>query len=537
MRFSRGDVISRKYEIEEHLGTGIFGTTYLARHIASGRHVVVKFLRPDLITGDGGMARFEAAFAKAKTVRNPGLVRYGEINQHNDLPYLTEEYFKSESLRQVIDHHVSAAEPFTLQDTCQIVIKVLEALQVAHEQGLVHRNVKPENILVRTTRSGPGGSRIVRAIKVTDIGIPDMVSGDALGDRYDSEFDSSYMAPELLSYTQPGQPQSDIYSIGVILYELLCGQVPKGTFFSPTQVRDDLPEHVDHLVELALSPEPGDRYPTARDMIKDIQRSFQLDIQEGGRQGPNIRNIMIALAVALLATVGVGMYLSVDDTDPLDEARKRDEIIRRQVQLENPLPSEAEIKAMQAQHPDMAYVPGGTFVMGRLLQEDPKVVSPSEPAAKKTEAPAFFIDRFEFPNRPGELPTGKVSFKEAQETCGAKGKRLCTAVEWEKACKGVPNFIYAYGDTWDPAMCGSAMDEAYQLGSRKDCISNYGVFDMSGGFREWTDSSPPNKPDRKVVKGGLRGNAERGSRCAFSVDEDAGYAEATLTFRCCISAQ
>ena len=114
-----------------------------------------------------------------------------------------------------------------------------------------------------------------------------------------------------------------------------------------------------------------------------------------------------------------------------------------------------------------------------------------------------------------------------------QGKRLCSAREWEKACKGLPNFVYSYGDTWDGAMCGEAMDQPYLGGERKDCVSGYGVYDMSGGFREWTATATTRK-DRRIVKGGLRGNSMRGSRCAFSVDEDMGYAETTLTFRCCM---
>ena len=79
------------------------------------------------------------------------------------------------------------------------------------------------------------------------------------------------------------------------------------------------------------------------------------------------------------------------------------------------------------------------------------------------------------------------------------------------------------------------MDEQYTSGSRKECHSGYGVFDLSGGFREWTADSPGQRDTRKIVKGGQRGNPERGTRCAFSVDEATGYAEPTLGFRCCVS--
>lgn len=533
LSFQRGDVISRKYEIEEPLGTGTFGATYLARHITSNRHVVIKFIWPKLVSTPAARERLQEGFARAKNLRHPNLVKYGELNEHDGLVYVTEEYFQAETLRQVIQHHISSSEPFTLQDACQIVIKVLEALEVGHESGIFHRDIKPENVLVRTQRSGPGGSRIVRTVKVTDLGIADIVDGTLLGDRFDSGYDSTYMAPELVHFGQDGTPQADIYSVGVILYELLCGQVPRGTFFSPTQVRDDLPEHVDQIVELALSPDSSDRYPSPKDMILDIQRSFNIDNQSGGGSGKGFRTMLIGLALAVLGVVGIGVYFGIfGQENPIEAAKRQDEIWRKQVQIENTLPDEATIRAMQEKHPEMNYVPAGPYLMGRLNVEA-GVAPMSEPSGKKMNVTAFYIDRFEFPNRPGELPAGKVSYADAEDACKKLNKRLCRAEEWEKACKGFPNFIYSYGDTYDPSMCGGGMESAYKLGERRDCVSPYGVYDMSGGFREWTSTSPPGKETRKFVKGGLRGSDEMGSRCAFAVDEDIQYSESTLTFRCC----
>jgi len=535
LTFARGDVVSRKYEIENHLGDGVFGKTYLARHIASGKHVALKFVQPHLMESDGAAERLKKSFAAAKRIRHAGLVRYGEINEHNGLTYLVQEYFKSQSLRQVMDEMLGSEQAFTLQDACQIVIKVLESLQIGHDEGLFHRNVKPENILVHTQRSGPGGSKVVRTIKLTDLGIVDMFDPEAIGDRYSSHMDSPYLAPELSGFGSEGTPQADIYSVGVVLYELLCGQVPRGTFLSPTQVREDLPEHVDHLVELGLSPDQGDRYPSAKDMVFDIQRSFNLEMQQGGPKKTSLKNILIGIGVGTAAVVLAGLYLG--SRDPVDhnvDKAEQDELVRKQVLQDNPLPSDAIVQTMIKAQPDMVWIPGGSFVQGRLSSEDGTMASPSEPLRKVVQVEDFYIDRYEFPNRPDQLPVGQVSYKDATEACEKVGKRLCTALEWEKACKGPGNYIYTYGDTWDGSMCGGAMDEPYKLGSREDCVSGYGVFDMSGGFREWTETSPSGRDQRKIVKGGQRGNPERGARCAFSVDEDADYAESTLTFRCCL---
>lgn len=534
LTFARGDVVSRKYEVENHLGNGVFGSTYLARHIASGRHVTIKFINPEMLAPDGAMEHFREAFAKAKKVRHPALIRYGEINEHDGVVYLTQEYFKSQSLRQVMDEYVAGGQAFTLQDACQILIKVLEAVQVGNDAGIFHRDLKPENVLIHTQRSGPGGKNVVRTVRVTDLGVVDMLAGGKVGDRYDSEdLDSPYLAPELAGFTSSGSPTADVYSVGVMLYELLCGQVPQGTFLSPTQVREDLPEHIDAVIELALSSDPNDRYPTARDMVSDIQRAFNLEMQDAPKK-TSYRNILLGIAggVALLGLVG--LYFSQRETPPPEQdSRVQDELLRKEVQRANPVPDEAIVKKMLEAEPDMVWIPAGTFIKGRLRHEDNSMASSSEKLAVVIELPSFYIDRYEFPNRKGEQPVGNVSQKDAEMACQEVGKRLCTADEWEKSCKGPENFIYSYGDTPDGSFCGEAMDEPYRVGDRENCLSGYGVFDMSGGFREWTASAKESKPSRKLVKGGQRGNYERGTRCAFGVDEDEGYAEATMSFRCC----
>ena len=239
--------------------------------------------------------------------------------------------------------------------------------------------------------------------------------------------------------------------------------------------------------------------------------------------------------VAAGAFLVIGYAVGVGRAD----ARAADETIRKQVQAKTRIPTEPELDAMVAQHPEMLYIPPGPFVMGRLNQEDMGTASRSEPKATAVEVPAFYIDRYEYPNRvqdaegKPERPVGRVTWTDAQKSCEAIGKRLCTEEEWEKACKGPANYIYSYGDTWDADMCGAGVDEPGPLGDPKSCTSGYGVWGMSGGQREWT-ATQAGKGARRIVKGGLRGNGERGSRCAFAVDEAEGFADSTLAFRCCL---
>ena len=269
-------------------------------------------------------------------------------------------------------------------------------------------------------------------------------------------------------------------------------------------------------------------------MINDIQRSFSLEMQSG-RTVVSFRNILMGLGAAIVLAVGIGAYvLTSDKPDPLAEARRQDEMIRRNVQSQNPLPDEAIVKAMLEQHKEMVYVPGGTFVRGRYGSEAPDVATSSEPLRDVVKVPDFFIDRYEFPNKVNAKPAVRVTWAQADDACLQVGKRLCSSDEWEKACKGPGNLIYAYGDEFSEA-CGAEVVGSYKLGDRSECVSGYGVYDLSSGLREWSETPKPGKDGRMLVKGNQH-NPIRGTRCAFAVDESSGFSETTLGFRCCLNA-
>lgn len=542
-QFKAGDVVAGRYEITEFLGSGLLGATYLARNQQSNKYLAIKFLRAALVRNPKDRARFERAFESAREVKNDKIIRYGEILDHNGLVCFTQEYFKSQSLRQLIEEYQQQSRSFTLQEACQIVIQVLEAADVLHQLGHIHRNLKPENVLVQSRSTGPGATKVVRTIKITDAGLTDILNPTIFAESYVRRDEARYLAPELSGFEHGGSAPSDIYSVGVMLYELLVGQTPRGTYLSPTQLREDLPDHINDIVEIALDANAEGRYPTARDMINDIQRSFSGEVQD--EVGPSsLRRTLAAIGAVTVLIVGVGIALSINNQDPLEEARRKDTVLKAQVQQELRLPTEAEMKIVNGQHPEMLYVPDGPFIMGRFNAEDVgTTASQSEPLTKVVKVPGFFIDRYEFPNATKDRnnapvkPVARVTWEEASSTCQKAGKRLCTEEEWEKACKGPNNTIYAYGDAFDKTKCGEGMDEPYTLGDHADCISGYGVVDMSGGLREWTNTVAGTKGTRRVVKGGLRANDERVTRCAFAVDESVNFSDGTLSFRCCLDVE
>ena len=538
---SRGNVIAGTYEIEQKLGAGLLGATYLAKNNKTRQQVAIKFIKPSLLPSERDHERLDRAFAAAQKIKHDGVVRVLEMGKHQGIAWLAMEYFESQDLRAVMNEYQKEQKPFTIQEACQIAIRILEATDAIHKSGIIHKNLKPENVLVQSKRIGPGGGKIVRTIKISDVGIADIVNPSIFAEGYVARDEMPYLAPELTAFSEPGSPPSDIYSVGVLLYELLVGQTPRGTYLAPTQLRGDLPEHIDDIVEVAMDPDSNGRYPTCQDMLNDIQTSFSGDIFDK-QVSIGFRNVLVGVAVLVTILVGYTVYIAKfqEKVDPMETARAEDDAMRRMLATSNPPPDQATIDAKTALHREMLYIPNGTFAMGRLHQEGLETAFQSEPLAQVETVGAFYIDRFEFPNTlkdPGGnpvKPAAKVTWQQADEACARLGKRLCTEEEWEKACKGPANWIYSYGDTFDLEMCGGGINQPYHLGERESCVSGYGVYDLSGGLREWTATLHGPKKNRAVVKGGLKTNNERGSRCAFSVDESTTYADGTLAFRCCL---
>lgn len=539
--YNRGDIIAGKYEVTELLGTGLLGATYLVRNTQTNKYAALKFLRPSLVKNPKDRARFLAAFEAARQVKSERVIRYGEMLEHEGLLGFTQEYFKSQSLRHLLEEYQREKKSFSLQEACQIIVQILEAADALHAEGIIHRNLKPENVLVQSKATGPAGSKVVRTVRVSDVGTAEVVSPTIFAESYVSRAEARYVAPELSGFEHTGSAPSDVYSVGVMLYELLVGQTPRGTYLAPTQLREDLPDHIDDIVEIALDANAEGRYPTARDMINDIQRSFSEESSDETSSG-SFRKVIMGAGAAGLVVLGIGLYVGVvDEANPQAAAAAKDEQVRAEVKAKLQVPPKETMEAMAALHPEMLYIPPGAFIMGRFNAEEVgSKASLSEPLTKVVELPGFYIDRYEFPNTVKDLngnpvkPVARVTWQEAADTCASFGKRLCTEEEWEKACKGPDNSIYAYGDAYDEAPCGKSMDEPYALGDRSACMSGYGVMDLSGGLREWTSTVEGAKGTRRLVKGGLRDNNGRGSRCGFAVDESITYSDGTLSFRCCL---
>ncbi len=534
LQLRQGDVLAKKYEIDAPMGAGPQGGSYLARSLSSSKKFVIKLL--------AGPAAPEAAatalIQRANDVMSEGLVRTVDTGEHQGHRWMAYEYVEGESLRRLLDEYAGQRKAFTLQEAAQIVVKTLEAIDAAHQKGLLHRHLKPSNVIIQSRAVGPGQGKVVRTVRITGLGYSELVHPGVLQEAAMDHPFGGYMAPELSSPSTGGTRQADVYSAGVMLYELLCGQTPMGTYLSPTQIRDDLPKHLDDIVDLALASNSEDRYPTARDMINDVQRSFQDDDKPVA--GISKRTLAIVIG-GTLAVVGIAAAVLMA-TDPDAGARRKDEQLRAEIVRENPLPPPDFIRQKLVGHEDMVFVPRGTFLPGRMNAEDGRTAAAKEPLAAKAAVEAFYIDRFEWDNQKGGNPLVNVGYESAVELCASKGKRLCTSSEWERACKGPENLIYSYGDTFNPEKCGADVSTDADRDERADtksggletCTSGFGVYDLSGGTREWTSTVGANERFR-VLKGGKAGEAIKGSRCAYVEERSMALTDRQIGFRCCQS--
>src|SRR6185436_15536557 len=271
--------LAGKYRIEKLIKTGGMGSVYRGKHVLMDKTVAIKVLRPSLAVDDAVVARFSREAKAAARISHPHAVSVTDFGEaENGVVFLVMEYLDGRTLKEIIN--TQGALP--LDEAVEIIRQVAGALDAAHGQGVVHRDLKSDNIML-VSHNGDQWA------KVLDFGIAKIQQPEGLRDVDITEANlvvgtPQYMSPEQCSQTGPLDPRSDIYSLGIIIYEMLAGQVPF-TGESPTvimmkQVQDpppllrdarpDLPAGVSAAVSRALSKQPADRQQTAGELSKAL---------------------------------------------------------------------------------------------------------------------------------------------------------------------------------------------------------------------------------------------------------------------------
>lgn len=244
-------------QILHAIGRGGMGAVYKALQRDLDRFVAVKVLRPDL-AGEPVLAdRFVREARNLAKLDHPHIVKIHDFGRSDDLVWLVMEHVDGSTVRELID-----ARLLSIDDALEVFPGICEALQFAHENGVVHRDVKPGNILL--DRDG-------RA-KVADFGLSKMMRGTEEPHLTRSEQamgTPNYMAPEQLRQTRDVDHRADIFSLGVLLFEMLTGDVPIGRFDPPSE-RCDVDPRLDAVVMRALDRDPAARFPDARSFAQAV---------------------------------------------------------------------------------------------------------------------------------------------------------------------------------------------------------------------------------------------------------------------------
>jgi uncharacterized protein YndB with AHSA1/START domain/predicted Ser/Thr protein kinase len=244
-------------EVMELLGHGGMGIVYKGRQPFLDRLVAIKVIRPDLQTNAAFQERFLREARALAKLRHPFIVTVFDVCKAGDLYGLVMEYVEGASLRQLL-----AGGSITQREALDFVPQITEALQHAHEAGVVHRDIKPENVLV-----DPRGR-----VRLVDFGLATLFGPETLGHGPDDDRvvgTLRYMAPEQITMPETVDHRADIYSTGVVFYEMLARELPGPDRVPPSQKAATDPR-LDPIVLRALEPERDRRYQEARLMHRDI---------------------------------------------------------------------------------------------------------------------------------------------------------------------------------------------------------------------------------------------------------------------------
>lgn len=257
-----GSTLNSRYEIVRSIGHGGAAIVYLGRDLLLNRSVAIKILRAQYASDPQYVARFQREAQSAASFAHPNIIDIYDVGEFNGSPFIVMEYIAGDTLKQIIENE----GPFDPDDVASLIEQVAAGLDYAHARGIVHRDVKPQNILV--TREG--------LAKVVDFGIAKATGESALTDAGLTIGTAHYISPEQASGL-PATPVSDVYSLGIVAYEMLCDRLPFDAANAvavammqvnqaptpPDEVDTEVPPGAADIVLRSLEKDPTRRYPSA----------------------------------------------------------------------------------------------------------------------------------------------------------------------------------------------------------------------------------------------------------------------------------
>ncbi|MBU2551424.1 MAG: protein kinase [Proteobacteria bacterium] len=288
VRDLRGETVG-SYDIIDLMGIGGTGASFKARRRDDGQGVVLKMLFYDLLRKGDFVARFKAEVGAMTRLDHPNILQVLDFGQDEDLYWLVYEFVEGVDLT-----HYLRSFNLKQDEARSIMSEVCQAVAYAHEQGIIHRNLKPSNIIM-----GRG------QVKVMDFGLASLTNGDyrmsGLIRSMPALASFNYMSPEQrLNLNEPDE-RSDVYALGAILYHMLAGRPPIGAYTPPGRLRRGLNPKWDEVVARCLAPDPTKRYAGIDELTADMEAPRP--VQPNGNRTP------LQLVLLLLALLSIFVYL------------------------------------------------------------------------------------------------------------------------------------------------------------------------------------------------------------------------------------
>jgi eukaryotic-like serine/threonine-protein kinase len=316
-----GTLLSGRYRLEAKLGSGGMSTVYLAKDDTLDRPVAVKVMHREMSEQPEQIERFRQEARAVAKISHPNVVAVIDAGEDHGYPYIVFEYVEGETLKQ----RIARIGALDIQEAIAYAIEIARGLTIAHARNMVHRDIKPQNVLIDDEGRA----------KLTDFGISRQLEQDGMTATGRVLGTTDYVAPEQ-AMGRPVDPRSDVYSLGVVLYEMLVGQVP---FHADSQVgvamkhvNEDLPDvqrrrpevsaAVALVVERSTAKDPDERYQDVGEMIDDLETALEVEAARAGSTTGEATSVLDAVppprrklsggarwswaAIALLALVGAG---------------------------------------------------------------------------------------------------------------------------------------------------------------------------------------------------------------------------------------
>jgi eukaryotic-like serine/threonine-protein kinase len=276
-----GDVVAGRYEIDGVAGEGGMAIVFSARHLHLNERYAVKVMRRGFAANPNLVSRFLQEARAAAQLKSDHVCRVFDVGIHDNVPFMVMELLQGEDLRSVLER----GDLLSVEEAVEFVIQACEALTEAHGVGLVHRDIKPENLFLTVGRDG------WRSVKLLDFGISKLIEGEFVSTTLRRHLDTKdllgtphYMAPECIRSSRDASALSDVWSLGVVLYELLCGLLP---FHGETvteisasiletepeplaATRTDLPSQLVEVVQWCLAKQPELRVSSAAELATQL---------------------------------------------------------------------------------------------------------------------------------------------------------------------------------------------------------------------------------------------------------------------------